>query len=251
MLKTSVPAKARGLKRIWWMLIVPPIVFFVVIVLFSGYFGVITRGDAQAIAERTQGSIPYILIVVQIVLLVFVLRALKADGLTFADIGWQIPTSKRLWLEVGVGACFGVALGLLYIFVLSPLLEFLQRSVGDFVPPGRLLGSLGSAVVPFFVANVLLAPFVEESIYRGYAFMRLRQQYGDHAAVILTCVCFGLLHWAGGFWYIVLTALVAGGMFAALVFWRRSIVVAFAAHLALNVVEFVFVWLSVSNVLSR
>ena len=50
-----------------------------------------------------------------------------------------------------------------------------------------------------------------------------------------------------GFWYIVLTALVAGGMFAALVLWRRSIVAAFAAHLALNLVEFVFVWLSVSK----
>jgi uncharacterized protein len=103
----------------------------------------------------------------------------------------------------------------------------------------------------FFVTNVLLAPFVEESIYRGYAFVRPRQKYGDVVAVILTCICFGLLHWAGGFWYIVLTALVAGGTFAGLVLWRRNIVVAFAAHLALNLVEFVFVWLSVSNVLSR
>jgi uncharacterized protein len=237
--------KAQNFKQVWWMLALPPMVFFVVIVLFSVAFGVITRGDAQAIAQRTQDSIPYILIVVQIVLLILVLRVLKVNGLRFRDIGWQ-PTSKP-WLEVGIGACVGIALGLLYIFALSPLLEFLQRNLGDYVPPGRLMDSLGSAVVPFFVANVLLAPFVEEVIYRGYALARLRQKFGDVAAVIVTCVFFGLLHWAGGFWYIVLTALFAGGSFAGLVIWRRNIVVAYAAHLALNLTEFLFVWLTISK----
>jgi uncharacterized protein len=239
--------KAQNLKRVWWMLALPPIVFFVVIVLFSVSFGATTRGDAQAIAQRTQDSIAYILMVVQILLLILVLRALIADGLSVRDIGWQIPNSKHLWLEVGVGALVGVALGLLYVFLLSPMFEFLQRNVGDYVPPGRLMDSLGSAVLPFFVANVSLAPFVEEVIYRGYALGRLRQKYGDLAAVILTCIFFGLLHWAGGFWYIVLTALIAGGSFAGLVIWRRNIVVAYAAHLALNLTEFLFVWLTVSK----
>ena len=246
MLSGYEQAKVPSLRRVWRILIVSPIVFFVVIVLFSVSFGVLTGGDAQAIADRTQGSIPYILIVVQVVLLLILFRALKAEGLRLTDIGWQIPRSKR-WLEVGIGICVGVALGLLYVLLLSPLLEFLQRNLGDYVPPGRLLDSLGSAVVPFFIANVLLAPFVEESIYRGYAFRRLREKYGDRAAVVLTCISFGLLHWAGGFWYIIMTALVAGGMFAALVLWRRNIAVAFAAHLALNLLEFVFVWFSVSK----
>jgi hypothetical protein len=95
--------------------------------------GVITRGDTQAIAQRTQDAIPYILIVVQIIVLLLVFRALKADGLTLSGIGWQIPGSNRSWLEVAIGACVGVALGLLYVLVLLPLLEFLQRNLGDYV----------------------------------------------------------------------------------------------------------------------
>jgi len=101
---------------------------------------------------------------------------------------------------------------------------------------------LGAALVPFFLANVLLAPFVEESLYRGYALDRLRQRYGLALAVVITCALFGLLHWAGGFWYILLTGFVAGGLFAGLRLWRRTLIAPFAAHLALNVLEFVWIW---------
>lgn len=89
----------------------------------------------------------------------------------------------------------------------------------------------------------MLAPFVEENIYRGYAISRLRQRFGITGAIFLSCLFFGLLHWAGGFWYVVLTGIVAGGIFAGLFVWRRNIVVAYAAHLALNLVEFLLVWL--------
>jgi hypothetical protein len=52
-----------------------------------------------------------------------------------------------------------------------------------------------------------------------------------------TCIFFGLLHWAGGFWYMVLTGFVAGGLFAGLRVWRGSLIAPFAAHLALNLLE--------------
>jgi membrane protease YdiL (CAAX protease family) len=89
---------------------------------------------------------------------------------------------------------------------------------------------------------VLLAPFVEESLYRGYAFATLRQRYGLPATFIILALSFGLLHWAGGVWYILLTGLVAGSLFTGLRVWRHSLLAAFAAHLALNLVEFLFVW---------
>ena len=123
-------------------------------------------------------------------------------------------------------------------------MTWLQRNVGDYVPPGELTGALGAALVPFFLANVLLAPFVEESLYRGYALDRLQQRYGLALAIVITCAFFGLLHWAGGFWYILLTGFVAGGLFAGLRVWRRTLIAPFAAHLVLNILEFVWIWLA-------
>ena len=159
-----------------------------------------------------------------------------------------ISAGKRLkdstiWREVLVGAVPGAALGLLYVFVLAPGLTMIQKSLGDYVPAGELLPALGAAVLPFFVANVLLAPFVEENIYRGYALTRWFGRFSRPVAILLSCFFFGLLHWAGGFWYILLTGLVAGGLFAGLYTARKSIIAPFAAHLALNLVEFLFVWL--------
>lgn len=229
------------MKRIWWVLALPPFIFFVVIVFFAIYFGAIVGDNSQEIAQRTQESIPYILLVVQVILLLLLVGALKADGLRFRDIGWQFSKTKSVSREVVIGAIVGIALGFAYVFILSPLLDWLQKNIGDYGPPGGLVSSLRSAAVPFFVANILLAPFVEESLYRGYALRRLRQKNGDGVAALITCTCFGFLHWAGGFWYITLTAIVAGGVFAYLAM-RRHIVAAFVAHLVLNSIEYLSIF---------
>jgi len=231
------------MRRVWLILIIAPVLFLIVIIAASVYFGAITQGDAQAISERVIGATPYLLLAVQILLLLILLRTMRADGLTFRDLGWHLPEGRMLWQEVLIGVLVGVALGVLYIFVLSPLLATIQHVIGDYVPPGQLLPNLGSAVLPFFIANVLLAPFVEENIYRGYAIPRLSQRFSHLGAILISSIFFGLLHWSGGLWYIVLTGAIAGGVLAGLFTWRRNIVVAFTAHLALNLVEFLFVWL--------
>lgn len=127
-----------------------------------------------------------------------------------------------------------------------PLQTWLQQTFGDYVPAGETLATAGASLIPFFIANVVCAPFVEESLYRGYAFTRLRRRYSLPLTFALLALGFGLLHWAGGFWYILLTGLVAGSLCTGLRAWRGSLPAAFAAHLALNLVEFAFVWLAVS-----
>ena len=230
------------MRQVWLTLALPPILFLLVIIAVSVYFGVITRGDAQAIAESVPRAAPYIVLIVQLLLIPLLLRALRTDGLTLRAIGWQLPADQQWWREGLLGIMVGAPLGLLYLLVLSPLLSTVQRVAGDYVPPDQILVSLGSAVLPFFIANVLLAPFVEENIYRGYAITRLGQRFGPVSTFVISCLFFGLLHWTGGFWYILLTGFVAGSIFAALFLWRRNMVATYAAHLALNLVEFLFVW---------
>lgn len=234
----------QRMRRVWLILISAPVLFLVVIIAASVYFGAITQGDAQVISERVIGATPYLLLAVQILLLLILLGTMRSDGVSFRDLGWHLPAGHTMWQEALIGVLVGVGLGVLYIFVLSPVLTTIQRIVGDYVPPGQLLPNLGSTVLPFFVANVLLAPFVEENIYRGYAIPRLGQRLSQPGAILISCLFFGLLHWSGGFWYILLTGAVAGGVLAGLFTWRRNIVAAFAAHLALNLVEFLFVWLA-------
>ncbi len=229
---------------VWLVLLAAPVLFLLGIVVASVYFGVATQGNVEAIPELVAASTLYQLVVIQILLFLILRWAMKRDGLTWSGIGWKTVEGQQTWREVLVGGVPGAALGLLYIFVLSPLLTKVQQSLGDYVPAGELLPTLGAAILPFFIADVLLAPFVEENIYRGYALTRLFGRFSKPVAILLSCFFFGLLHWTGGFWYILLTGIVAGGLFAGLFTARKNIVAPFAAHLALNIVEFLFTWLA-------
>jgi membrane protease YdiL (CAAX protease family) len=229
--------------RVWLVLLAGPLLYLLVIVLASVYFGAVSQGNVQAIPELVAASTPYLLTVMQICLY-FILRwAMKQDGIGWQEIGWKTAADQQMVREALVGLAPGAALGVLYVFVLSPWLTRVQASVGDYVPAGELLPALGAAVLPFFIANIVLAPFVEESIYRGYALTRWTGRYSKPVAILLSCVMFGLLHWAGGLWYMLLTGFVAGGLFAGLYTCRKNLIAPYAAHLALNVVEFIFIWL--------
>ncbi len=176
------------------------------------------------------------------IILAALFATLRAERLRWNDIGWRFPVGPSATRDIALGIVAGGTLGVLYLFVLSPVLAFVQRDLGDYVPPGEILPTVSSAMSDFFVANVLLAPFVEESLYRGYAIVRLSEQMSRTKAAVVSCVFFGLLHWAGGLWYIVITGSVAGGVLVAIRLWRGSLIAPFMVHLTLNTVEFAYAW---------
>lgn len=227
----------------WFLLWFPPVLFFLVIAIFSIYFGVQTQGDANAIAEKTAQATPYILLTVQLLLLVIQFAVFRRQGLTLHDLGWQVGEGKKWWKELVLGILIGAPLGLLWIFALEPILSTIQGTVGDYVPAGSLFPALGAAILPFAVANVVLAPFVEENIYRGYGMVKLLPRFGVRGTILLTSLFFGLLHWSGGFWYILTTAIIVGIPFAILRQRRGNIIAPFGAHLALNLVETLLLWM--------
>lgn len=227
--------------RVWWTLLAAPILFLLVIGGVSIYFGFVTQGqNVEAIPDMVVASTPYQLVIVQIWLLLILVKSMKRDSLSWKDIGWKLADGQQPWREALIGAVPGVVLALLYLYILSPMLTSLQN-IWDYVPAGELLTTLGSAIIPFTIADVCLAPFIEESIYRGYGLARLLGKFSQPVAIVLTCFFFGLLHWTGGFWYVLLTGIVAGGLFTWLRVARKNIIAPFAAHLALNIVETIFI----------
>jgi len=195
-----------------------------------------------AIPQMVADSTPYQLIIVQFWLFFILRKSMKRDGLTWKEIGWtlRVADSQQLWREALIGAVPGFILAVLYFTVLSPMLTSLQQ-IWDYVPAGELLASLGASLIPFAIADILLAPFIEESIYRGYGWTRLLGKFSQPAVIPLSMFFFGILHWTGGFWYILLTGIVAGGLFAWLRMSRKNIIAPFAAHLTLNIVETIFI----------
>jgi uncharacterized protein len=232
-------------SRLWWTLLAAPVLFLIVILSASVYFGFVTQGkDPAAIPDLVIDSTPWQLVIVQIWLLFILMKTMKHEGLSWKDIGWNLQDGQQLWREILIGAVPGVVITMLYFFVLTPVLISLQN-IWDYIPAGSVLTALGASLIPFAIADVLFAPFVEESIYRGYGLTRLLGRFSQPGAIALSVFFFGILHWTGGFWYIVLVGLIAGVPFAYLRVTRKNVIAPFAAHLALNLIETIFIILGI------
>lgn len=228
-------------KRLWLLLILPPIFFLLVIIMLFVFNSISGITDSNEISSRIMGNIPLLLFIVQILIFGFLTVVLRKEKQKVFDFGWIKSQDSSILCEISLGAIIGAGLGFAYIFWLSPLHVYLQTAFGDYVSAGQVLSGLGGSVIVFFLANVLLAPFVEERLYRGYMLTQMKQRFGGGKAIIISSLFFGLLHWMGGFWYMVITGGVIGLLFGTLAVKRGNIVLVFVAHLSLNIVEFLYI----------
>lgn len=233
---------ASSTRRAWWILILPPLLFLVLTILASLAIGFAVRGDPEQIESGTTAAVPYILLFTQLLMALLLWRFTKADGLVFADIGWRLREGQKPLTEILIAIGVAIPLMLVNQFALLPITEWLQINVGDYVPPGAVGETLGAAAVVTAISAVILAPFVEESLYRGYATRRLREKLGPVAAFLIVMVFFALLHWAQGVWSMLYT-MVAHAIFAGLALWRGNLYAAWMTHLLFNGVELALLFL--------
>jgi hypothetical protein len=228
-----------SLKRPWTNLILAPIWFLIIIVSASIYFG--EKGvDETNIPIRISENTPTLILIVQFFLLITLLLTSQKDSFNILKSGWAADKTK-LPFDIFAGIITGAILATLYIYIFSPVQTYLQIKIGDYVPAGKTMTALGKQTIPFFIANVLFAPFVEESLYRNYTLTRFLEKYSATKSIIVTATMFGLLHWVGGLWYIIMTGLLVGLPFAIIATKRKNIVWVFVAHLTLNLLEFIYI----------
>ena len=99
-------------------------------------------------------------------------------------------------------------------------------------------GPPGSSILAAVNVGLFLAPAAlwEELMFRGYAFQALQEWWGTAAALAVTSVAFGLIHFAnaGASLAAVCVVVLAGLMLGGVLVVMRSLYAAFAAHLAWN-----------------
>jgi len=169
-------------------------------------------------------------------LMVVILLNVKMD-LVLMQNPFKVENSIQ---EIVLGIILGTVIAISYFKLgLQEWIVHLQNTFGDYVPVGETSTIVSGHIFLFFIANVLLAPFVEEVLYRNLAFQALREQYSETTTVVITSFFFGILHWLGGFWYILTTAILIGIPFGILQLKRKNILLVFSAHLSLNFIEFI------------
>lgn len=223
--------------RAWILLLLPPILWMTLYTLAAAWFA---AGGAGEGGPEVGEWFPYLLMANHALLFLLYWRFVRADGTTFASVGWRLPSGwESLWLEPFYGLVSGIALGFFNKLFLSPVLGRLEGAGANPASRFSLADLDEAALIPFLIAATLFAGIVEESIYRGYAITRLRPRMGTGWAVAVSTLLFGPLHFGLGLPGIAGAILL--GLFLAIVFlWRGNLLAPVVAHAVVNAVAVLF-----------
>ena len=140
--------------KVWLLFAAGPALFLLAIAACSIFLSV--RGvPASQVPERVTALAPHILLAMLLCLALLMTRFVPQ-----VKTAWVMPEISKALADITVGLFAGVLLAVTYLNGLAPWLETLQRTVGDYVPPGAVLPTVSSNIGLFFVASVLFAPLV-------------------------------------------------------------------------------------------
>ena len=150
---------------------------------------------------------------------------LIANGLSRETIGFVEPRSWSRAAALTVVSLVGIWLiGL----ALSP---FLNAGKEQGLLPDGWQPERAGAFVANFIVIAIIAPIVEETLYRGLGFAAVASAFGPVVAILITGVAFGLSHGL----VIALPVLAAFGVIIALLRWRTaSLYPPIALHMIFN-----------------
>jgi uncharacterized protein len=218
---------------IFGIVVVAATIFFSVALMIGfAAFGVSTSVLRQPGSEQS-----FFALVAQVVLFAVLLGylalqiRLRTAAPFWPTIGWRGLSKLR-------APRFASYAGILaFGFAFAAAIEFLSGVLGTKakLPIETMFQDRRSAIL-FMVTAVLVAPVIEETIFRGYIYPVVARSFGVATGVIATGVLFGLLHapqlWGG--WGQIGLLVVVGIVFTWARAATRTVVASYLLHLSYN-----------------
>jgi membrane protease YdiL (CAAX protease family) len=157
---------------------------------------------------------------------------LGQTAMLFASVWWRMRSRWATLEDWGFGAfswsfaAIGIGIGV----VLSLVGDLFADTTFDV----DVRGNLQYAALLFIFA-VIAAPIIEEIIFRRALFGWLRHRFGVGAAIVVSSLVFGILHFLDG-WGSVAAAGIMGFAFASIVQVQRTLWIGVFAHATNNAI---------------
>lgn len=179
----------------------------------------------QQLYEASLSMTTPVIVVAGVLALLFLWLSFKIRKKKFKEETGLRPFDVKFWPAIlvgSVGLCLFVNFGMQLLPIPEDvLMEYAEASESLMEGPFFLL----------FLSNVIMAPLIEEILFRGLVFSRLQRAMPMWAALVLSSVFFGLMH--GQILWICYTALV--GMMLGFVAWKTNSTLApMFMHFAFN-----------------
>lgn len=166
----------------------------------------------------------------------------RADVPFWRTVGWRRLETGRIPRAIVYAGL--IAAGLL----LSMLVQIVSSSARPKtkLPIEVFFQDRRSALV-LMVVSVVFAPFLEETVFRGYIYPALARSFGIAASVIVTGTLFGLMHapqlWGG--WVQITLLVLVGILFTYARAATRTVVTSYLLHVSYN--SFLFLAFLISS----
>jgi CAAX protease family protein len=202
-----------------------------------GIFAVVTSGGGRDFDARLEGIMPTVVVLVLVlggVVVVIVSKLLVPDYIKDTE-----PTGaawvRGPWGSVIKGLLIGIALGGMFALA-STLLPHADESETQMGPLSRMAATPGLAQLSWILAALVLAPPVEELLFRGILYAGFRKSFGPAVGTTVTTILFVGLHFTELMYY--LPGIFAIGSLALVALWCRlrfrAIGPAIAVHVGYN-----------------
>jgi membrane protease YdiL (CAAX protease family) len=190
----SAPPPPTAVARIRWGL--PDVAVAWLIGIVASVIAAVPFVDANGkIPKRLEIETTLVLLAVQniaVVIWLVVVARRKGLGSLRRDFGLWIEARDLAWLPVGIIISFAAGLLLLPITELAGLDDSSQDVVRTFE---RSSGAL--EIVLFVIGVVVVAPVVEELLFRGALLRALLRKTSPRNAVFVSALLFALVHFLG------------------------------------------------------
>ena len=151
---------------------------------------------------------------------------------------------REPWRDLGAGVATGLALVVLGGLALT-ITQAIGRAILGHRPPeaDQVVSCVrGASLVALAPVVILAAPLGEETLFRGFLYKGLRRRFSVWPAAIASAVVFGLVHFQGAGFAVLVPGLAVVGLGLALVYERRqSLLASMAAHATFNLVGYLFI----------
>ena len=227
----------------WWEVVLVTIVAFVVGVLAATPLFLAFDPDPGGAVDAPGLLISTVADVVLAGVLLLWLRARHPGWVRI--IGWP-PAGSRL-RESAVGVGWGFLLEIIAVATGALVSVLIESLTGQTVEsPEQVSPDLrGWGIVILVVLAVIVAPVVEEFVFRGLLFRSVADRYGFWIGALASAVPFGLTHVAVGaavdLWALRFTLMVVGAVLAWIHWRRRNLLANIVAHSTFNVIGVVVI----------
>jgi uncharacterized protein len=227
----------------WWEVVLVTLLAFVVGVLAATPLFIVFDPDPSGAVDATGLLITAVADVVMAGVLLLWLRSRHPGWPRI--VGWPSPAARLREFAVGVG--WGLLLEIVVVVTGALVAWVLEAITGRTVeaPEQVSSGLRGWGVVMLVALAVVIAPVVEEFVFRGLLFRSIADRHGFWLGAIASAVPFGLTHVAVGaavdLWALRITLMVVGVVLAWIHWRRRNLLANIAAHATFNAIGVVLI----------